>query len=430
MNPKLSQELLGEKNRKNICDRILTFLRAIESADVFSITKADAQKLIGIYQEKGNEAAAIALLDQIRPFFSYMVAKGMMTEQPLVDIPNRTWNQNFDYVAPDDIDILAASKIDMNDFLEVRDKLLTYTLCYDFSLRINTVSLIQVPWLCMDDQIGMVLPKHVMKTKKPLILYSYFPDISRALLERYLELRERLNPSTDVLIVSSSGQPLSDATCRDIVKNYCDKIGIKTVEGNSVCPHRLRHSFGTLNINPLGLGLDITEIMEHLHHSSIQITYDTYITKNPLLAKARHRERMRKVNGNNANRNQNARNAPVNAHNGANDCGEMDSREEQWIAELEAIRATRDLGINYRSLRKYAVQFGKAKRDGRAYLYSSSFIVDIANNYFTRSEAMDLLKFPKATLFEWAKQEDIELIRIGQTSLFRKDVVLSKKRAS
>ena len=68
-------------------------------------------------------------------------------------------------------------------------------------------------------------------------------------------------------------------------------------------------------------------------------------------------------------------------------------------------------------------------RRGSLILYSSSFIDDLAGNYFVREEAMGLLRMPRATRFAWTKDAGVEFIRIGQVSLFRKDVVLAKRRA-
>jgi hypothetical protein len=73
---------------------------------------------------------------------------------------------------------------------------------------------------------------------------------------------------------------------------------------------------------------------------------------------------------------------------------------------------------------------GKAERDGSRALYSSVFVHELAENYFTRAEAIDLLNIPASTFFDWTKSEGIDFIKIGQVSLFRKDLIMEKRRAA
>ena len=103
----------------------------------------------------------------------------------------------------------------------------------------------------------------------------------------------------------------------------------------------------------------------------------------------------------------------------ANDC----------ISENEAMRQVRGVGLNYRSLREYGFKIGNVQKNGRGYDYSAAFITDLANNYFTRQEAMDLLNMDRNAFFNWTKDEDVKFTQIGQVGLFRKDVVLAKKRS-
>jgi hypothetical protein len=56
-------------------------------------------------------------------------------------------------------------------------------------------------------------------------------------------------------------------------------------------------------------------------------------------------------------------------------------------------------------------------------------VADLGANYFTRAEAIDLLKMPPSTFHEWTKSEGIAFILIGEVSLFRKDAIMAKRRA-
>ncbi len=81
------------------------------------------------------------------------------------------------------------------------------------------------------------------------------------------------------------------------------------------------------------------------------------------------------------------------------------------------------------SLRETGPQDARGQACRPTYAYSSAFISDLAGNYFTRAEAIDLLKMPPSTFHEWTKTEGIEFVLIGKVSLFRKDVIMAKRRA-
>ncbi len=272
--------------------------------------------------------------------------------------------------------------------------------------------------------VELRLPKHIQKVKKDTLpIYSYFPDISTPLLKRYLELRAMKAPETDILVISLDGKPLGASGCRRAVKEHCAKLGIMTHEGKPVAPHRLRHSLGSLNCEPLGIGLSLVEIKEQLRHSSIQMTYDVYITKNPLHRRNGYEKRMEKINGHSP--------APAAMALSIAAAGLPGSfspvqSPDTMIDENEVIRLVKPLGLSYRSLREYALQAGKAEKCGRGYLYSAAFIADLADNHFTRGKAIDLLKMPPSTFHEWTKTEGIGFILIGKVSLFRKDLIREK----
>lgn len=205
-------------------------------------------------------------------------------------------------------------------------------------------------------------------------------------------------PDTDILVISLDGKPLGASGCRRAVKEHCEKLGIKTHEGKPVAPHRLRHSFGSLNIEPCGIGLSLVEIKEQLRHASVQMTYDVYITKNPLHRRNGYEKRMEKINGHSP--------APaamtVPTSPATSPCSHAPAQSfDNMIDENEVIPRLNPLGLNYKAVRDYAMEQGKVQKRGRGYLYSAVFVADLAENYFTRTEAIDLLKMPESSFYEW-----------------------------
>lgn len=433
--PELSGVMLSEPYREQIIKETLTFLRAIQAPDILQVTADDVEEFIEYYDGDGKKHVAIGILDYIRPLFTNLLAKGLIKSDPLIDVPKRERRENLDYVDQVGIDKLAdLTTVDMNCFKDVRDRVLAFSIYYDFALRNREGSLIKTGDLKLDTITSLVLPKGIQKVQREdSLLFSYFPNVTRPLLERYLQLRAKRSPTTDILIVTDDGLPVYADGCREAVRGHCDKLGVKTFDKKIPTPHRLRHSFGTLNCYPLGRGLDIVEIKEQYRHSSIDTTYRLYFAKNPILKKCRYEARMRTIDtGGGAGRH---------SHDAALTHAmamppptplpvPVPVPQDNFIAENEALRQVRGLGLNYRALRQYGLKVGKVRANGRGHDYSASFITDLASNYFTRKEAMDFLGMARATFFDWTKADGVDFIQIGQVGLFRKDLILLKKRAS
>ena len=62
-------------------------------------------------------------------------------------------------------------------------------------------------------------------------------------------------------------------------------------------------------------------------------------------------------------------------------------------------------------------------------MYSAAFVDDLAGNYFTREEALDLLGMPVSSFWEWVKVAVIRFVQVGSVSLFPKDAIMAKRRA-
>ncbi len=437
--PELTASLLSLPYREQVVRETLTFLKVLGAKDILAVTADDVEEFIEVYEAKGKQQTALGILDYIHPLFSNLLAQGKIGVDPLVDVPRKKYRQNLDYVPQDAMDKLAdLSTVNMNDFMDVRDRLLSFTIYYDFALRNLEGALLMVSNLNLNGHTCINLPREIQKIQREdSLLFSYFPETTRPLIERYLDLRAKKRPSTDTLIIAVDGDPLQADGCRLAVKDHCDRLGVKTFEGKTPTPHRLRHSFGTLNITPLGRCLDIIEVKEQYRHSSIETTYDLYVGKNTILKTNRYEARMR-VNGiANGGRQPLNGNGFTSAHPIASvpafsqpPPSPVDpSITDKGIPEDEAIRIVRRLGVNYRKLREYGLSVGKASRNGRGYDYSAQFISDLSSNYLTAQESMDLLKMSKSAFFRWRNSEGVECIQVGQVGLYRQDQILLKKRA-
>jgi site-specific recombinase XerC len=296
--PVLSTKLLSEPYREQAVGMAYSFLKAVGAKDILKVTPDDVEDFIDAYAEDDNARTAIAMLNYIRPIFTTLLAKGLIKSDPLIDLPKQETRENLDYVPQKGINKLAdLSTVNMNDFMDVRGRLLAFTMDYDFALRNRESSLVKVTDLKLNEKTVLSLPKSIQKIKREnVLLYSYFPEVSRPLLDTYLKLRAAKNPATDILIVADDGMPLKITGCRKAVKDHCIKLGIKTEAGKIPTPHRLRHSFGTLNIKPLGR-LELQQVCRQYRHRNIETTYRLYIAKNPILQLEEYEATMRD-NGN------------------------------------------------------------------------------------------------------------------------------------
>lgn len=87
-------------------------------------------------------------------------------------------------------------------------------------------------------------------------------------LNRWLEVRDRWNPDSDILFITKPGRPLSTNAVRESMKVYAERAGI----GRVSC-HSLRHSCAT---ELLANGASPIGVQRVLGHKSLQTTLSVY----------------------------------------------------------------------------------------------------------------------------------------------------------
>ena len=125
---------------------------------------------------------------------------------------------------------------------------------------------------------------------KDVEMMYFFCQETKELLEFYINnIRKQFKPTTDYLILSNQwGRRLCDTACATRFKEMCEKLGVTTFYGNQTSPHLLRHSFATLNIEPIGISIPLYEMSQRLRHNSIETTLEHYIHNNPYLKRIKH----------------------------------------------------------------------------------------------------------------------------------------------
>lgn len=416
--PVLSQDLLSKRNRENIADHARRFLSKLGATDLLDVTDGDVDDLLMDCADEQERQALVDQLSDLRSLYAYIIGKGIASISPLHNIGGKKWHVNHDYVPPDQIARLQdLATVDMDDVWDVRDRLVCVGLCYDFGLRNMEVCGLAVSDIKVDQFVELLLrPENQKGQRKRERLFMNFFPATKELMSRYLRLREKLNPSTDRLIVSQAKNHLLRHGCAALVTRHCQRLGVSTAEGKVPAPHRFRHSFGTLNIAPLGLKLDPYDIMSRLRHSSLDTTLRIYVAENPLLDRAKHQAKMSQLQ-----------------LQGRSQAEESVASGDMVLPEADAMRALAKFDLTPAALRKYALHAGVGCRTGLAHCYSRGFVDRLGREWTTKREAMDTLGIGSTGFFYWVRRNGIETKVIGKICLVRlEDVVraVARKRSA
>lgn len=421
--PLLTDRLLSAAYRSSTVDRIRLFLKTIGKDDILSVTKADPERFVAIYTARDERQTAVNFLVDMQPFFFNLWAQSLISGLPYITTFIKRNGVNDDFVPPDQLSVLQdISTVDLKDIVAVRNRLLTFCLCYDFALRVGEVARLKVSDVAINDYVELTIRSEIQKGngKPERVAHSFFPE-SKILMETYLKLRERMRPTTDALMITEKGKRLLGDGCRYAVQALCRELGVTTSKGGLPAPHRFRHSFGTCNVRPLGLNLDIYDIMRRLRHTSCDVTTKNYINENPLLNKARHDAQVKAAGL--AGRPTKGSVLPLSP--------DSDSTADDFtVTENHALTLLAPLGIVRMSLRQYAQGKNLIEKRRSEWFYSRHFIENLSRNYFTKQEAMRIIGFGKSAFFYWVASKGIEQVVIGKVSLVNKDAVLAKSRAA
>ena len=380
------------------------------------MTAEDAEKFIADYESQGNRRdSAINILADIRLLFQNLVGKKLLIQNPFQDYHNKATTIDNDYIAGEGMAVLTdLSTVDWDDFCDVRNRMLVVVFFYDFALRVGEVVRLKTPDVELgNDSVGLTIRPEIQKGMNKLECYlgNYVPQSSR-LVQAYLKMRAKIAPDTDALIICPNGKPMLESGCRAVVQKHCTKLGVKTYKGMTPAPHRFRHTFGTLNIAPLGYGLQLYDLVERLRHVDTATTIKIYITNNRELQKLRHEERINSMRGRGS--------LPVAGTPRVAGAGSL------MIPEADAIRLVAHLGILPNALSKYGLEQGKARKNGEYLTYSASFIDDLSKNWITKKKAMETKRYSNGGFFYWATSNRITSLRIGRASLYRRADVLAE----
>ena len=239
---------------ENFRDFLLKEEKKIEDADIATINT-----YVSTLYGKNSPASVERKISAIRSFFSYLVRKDIVAQNPakLVRTPKKEKHLPV-FLSVDEVFNLVDLKDPEQSPLRVRDRAVL-ELLYSSGLRVSELAGATLA----DLSIGEAIIRVRGKGNKERIV----PVGSKALsaLGEYLDIREELKPVSDRIFLNSRGRGITTRSLARIIKKY----GLVSGISKNVSPHVLRHSFAT---HLLAGGADLRAIQEMLGHASLSTT--------------------------------------------------------------------------------------------------------------------------------------------------------------
>ncbi|PID67511.1 MAG: integrase [Flavobacteriia bacterium] len=197
-------------------------------------------------------------ISTLKSFYKFLMAIGQITETPMAN--HKALKQDKNIVVP-------FSKKEMQQlfalmpeetFEDVRDKLILELLYATGMRRAELVGL-------TTKDVDFSLKQIKVMGKREKQRYIPLLDNTINLIHRYLEMKQEIPSTSDVLIITAEGQPVKAFKVYDIVRKNMALVSTKDKRS----PHVLRHAFAT---HLLDEGLDLHTVKELLGHASLAST--------------------------------------------------------------------------------------------------------------------------------------------------------------
>lgn len=436
-------------------DHALRFLHDVKKNGFELATDSDVKKFEDCCIKRGVKQTQ-DYLAHVASFFINIHDQGFIKHNPFAHTSLQMSGSAVkeEFISSENMEIFRnLATVDMNSKENVRDRLIVL-LAYDLALRINEFLGLEVSDFKKDSngERYVLLRKEIQKGHKNDEVMYFFFDETKELLEIYLKkIRQQFNPITDHLIISGQGKPLSSQQCSRRFKELCERFKIMTYYGKSPSPHVLRHSFATLNIEPIGLSIPLYEMAQRLRHSRVETTRKNYIHNNPYLKKIKHdvlRKNVKKktpvdiLNGitlpdlehwlsDTLNLDASIIRTIRGNHKKAFSDTQVDNKPKDnimYLTEEEALAKLKPLEIPALALRQYAIKQGflaegfQGKcRHGKGFRYVETFVNELAKNWIPVKNLQNKLRMPMRTFQYMVSKERWRTKQIGKYRFIHRD---------
>jgi len=229
------------------------------------ITSLQVREYLADLREKNyQKTTVVRKLATIRSFYKFLMKKGYVTSNPLVEIQTPKVEKRLPhFLAVEEIEKLLNAPQGVG-FQAIRDRAILEVL-YSTGLRVSELTSLNVGDV---DLTGEII-KARGKGRRERIMPIGRPALES--IRKYLEARStvpRINESDpDALFLNRFGDRLSSRSIRKILDKYIRVTGLN----EKTSPHTLRHSFATHLLNRGANLRMVQELLGHKHLSTTQI---------------------------------------------------------------------------------------------------------------------------------------------------------------
>jgi integrase/recombinase XerD len=236
---------------------------SLNSIGPLKIGAAQLREFLNYLTELGLGARSQArLVSAIKSFYKFLLLEDEIIESPAADIESprigRKLPDTLSYIEIESI----IKAIDLSKEEGARNKAIIETL-YSCGLRVSELVNLRMSKLNFDQEYLSVVGKGNKERLVPIgpdaikYIQIYIED-----KRRHMEIKKG---SEDHVFLNRRGKQLTRVMIFTIVKNLCEKAGIK----KKVSPHTFRHSFATHLVEG---GADLRVVQDLLGHASITTT--------------------------------------------------------------------------------------------------------------------------------------------------------------
>lgn len=432
--------------------RIGRFLTLLKKLNVTCISEVSFQNLNELLVDEGLSDSIRKNFLEVESLFANVALNGLIKINPMekLSFEKPRSKVNNDMLLQTDIERIKelALHLEQMDKIEART-LVFMLLSYDTAMRINETLLLDCNDLIFEDDgsVTVLLKGDNQKGKDNIDRYLvlYFPEAVFAVKAYVEKIRSRFSPKCQALFVGADGERLKDNQMNTRIKVFCRKMEIKTFKGKEPSSHIFRHSFASHNIEPLGLKLNLDQIISRLRHKDRSLAEKVYILDNPFMEKLKHKERLVSQNIGTHERfwmipkkillnwlkselklEISIIEAVELAYETQLSLRNMNKQDKVRLLELldedVALSLLSHFNLTKAGLRKYSIENGYATEFMGNYKYDEAFIWMLRNEFETKEEALNKLKVNKSSLYRLKKQ--LGLISIGRVGLVHKPAVL------
>ncbi|MBI4583114.1 MAG: tyrosine recombinase XerC [Planctomycetes bacterium] len=229
------------------------------------ITSLDIRDFLANLREKNyQKTTVVRKLATIRSFYKFLLKKGLVTNNPLTDIPTPKVEKRLPrFLGVEEVEKLLNAP-QGNTFQAIRDRAILETL-YSTGLRVSELTGLNVADI---DLTGEIIKASGKGSRERMVPIGSF---AMEAVKKYLEVRGTIPRHTakdpEALFLNRFGERLSSRSIRKILDKYIRITGLD----ERTSPHTLRHSFATHLLNR-GANLRIVqELLGHKHLSTTQI---------------------------------------------------------------------------------------------------------------------------------------------------------------